>query len=84
MQVCDAKRHGCSRRNATAAIAEGDGDDSLAGMFRRALTDFPQWSPTALSTDPPVVQFENLLTAEEAEEMVDRCRAFGKFERSQA
>ena len=111
----------------------------MAEMFRHALTDFPQWSPTALSLEPPIIQarahvhttrvhalaigpptvqvyctrsapvhahahahhtlhtppvlhlhlhlhlhlqFEDLLNEEEAKEMIDRCRSFGKFERS--
>jgi len=83
-EVCDEKRNGCSRRNATAGLVAGEGEGSLAEMFRLALTDFPQWSPTALSIDPPIVQFEDLLSEAEAEAVVDRCRNFGKFERSQA
>ena len=82
--MCDAKRNGCSRRNVTAAVVEGEGEGSLKDMFARTLLDFPQYEPTALSLDPPIIQFENLLTAAEAEDMIDRCRAFGKFERSQA
>jgi hypothetical protein len=37
-------------------LVAGEGAGSLAEMFRLALTDFPQWSPTALSVDPPIVQ----------------------------
>ena len=91
-EVCDEKRNGCSRRNATAGCAThtgpqpqasrpqagllltraslaldrlvaGEGEGSLAEMFRLALTDFPQWSPTALSIDPPIVQARRLATA---------------------
>ena len=29
-----------------------------------------------------LLQFEELLNEEEAKEMIDRCRSFGKFERS--
>ena len=32
----------------------------------------------------PVIQFEDLLSEAEAEDMINRCRDFGKFERSQA
>ena len=128
-------------------LVTGEGEGSMAEMFRHALTDFPQWSPTALSLDPPIIQacvhmhvhtthmhalsidppivqaycthsapvhahahahhtlhtppvlhlylhlylhlhlhlhlqFEDLLNEEEANAKIDRCRSFGKFERS--
>ena len=44
-------------------LVAGEGEGSLAEMFRLALTDFPQWSPTALSIDPPIVQACRLATA---------------------
>ena len=37
-------------------LVTGEGEGSMAEMFRHALTDFPQWSPTALSLDPPIIQ----------------------------
>tara|TARA_B110001452_G_scaffold217633_1_gene189203 strand:+ start:1425 stop:2846 length:1422 start_codon:yes stop_codon:yes gene_type:complete len=83
-EVCDAKRHGCSRRNARGGIVEGTGEGSMAHMFEQAMVDFPHFEPTALSRDPWVIQFENLLDPAEAEDMINRCRDFGKFERSQA
>ena len=53
-------------------------------MFAASLRDYPQYEPTALSTDPYVVQFENLVTADEAKDFIDRCDLNGKFERSLA
>ena len=44
-------------------LVAGEGEGSLAEMFRLALTDFPQWSPTALSIDPPIVQACRYATA---------------------
>ena len=37
-------------------LVTGEGEGSMAEMFRHALTDFPQWSPTALSLEPPSIQ----------------------------
>ena len=51
-------------------------------MFEQALVDFPQHRPKALSSDPYVLQFEDMVTAEEADEIVGRCTT--KFERSMA
>ena len=55
--------------------------DALDAMFRRALVDFPEHSPTALSEDPWVLQFENLVSAEDAQALVQACT---RFERSLA
>ena len=38
--------------------------DELDAMFRAALTDFPSHSPVALSTDPWVLQFEEMVSEE--------------------
>ena len=58
-------------------------------MFERALVDFPQFSPTALSTPkapveggPYILQFEDLISAEEAKVMISL--AGDKLERSLA
>jgi len=77
--VCGAKKTGCARRIVTPGhVAGGD----MGAMFRRALFDFPQHEPRALSTDPYVLQFENMVTAEEAAALVGRCSE--RFERSLA
>merc|ERR1719198_1523017 len=51
-------------------------------MFERALRDFPQFSPVALSTEPYVLQFDNLLSADEANTIIEQARP--KLERSLA
>ena len=77
--TCDAKRTGCNRRpDVTPAMVAPGGMDA---MFERALADFPELEPRALSTSPWVLQFENLVTAEEASAFVGACR---KFDRSLA
>ena len=68
--VCNQKKFGCSRRNTVPGVV---GPDGIGDMFRRALSDFPQYSPKALSTDPYVVQFEDLITSDEAADMIERC-----------
>lgn len=75
---CEAKQTGCNRQNSSLFMPVPGG---LQGMFERALTDFPQYEPHALSADPWVVQFENLLTAEEAAQMI---RACPQYDRSMA
>ena len=75
---CEAKQSGCNRRNSTLPMPAPGG---LQAMFERSLTDFPQYEPVALSRDPWVVQFENLVTAEEAAAMIAACP---NFERSMA
>ena len=51
--VCESKIVGCSRRNPTPGVRAPDG---LTRMFERALVDFPQFSPTALSTPKAPVE----------------------------
>ena len=84
--VCESKIVGCSRRNPTPGVRAPDG---LTRMFERALVDFPQFSPTALSTPkapveggPYILQFEDLISAEEAKVMISL--AGDKLERSLA
>uniref|UniRef100_A0A7S4AYU3 Fe2OG dioxygenase domain-containing protein n=1 Tax=Chrysotila carterae TaxID=13221 RepID=A0A7S4AYU3_CHRCT len=76
--ACAAKQNGCARKQKQPALFPPSDMDA---MFKRALSDFPQFSPTALSTDPWVIQFENVVTAEEAAIMTESCP---KFERSLA
>jgi predicted 2-oxoglutarate/Fe(II)-dependent dioxygenase YbiX len=40
-------------------------------MFERALREFPQFSPVALSTNPYVVQFDDIVRPEEAAAIID-------------
>jgi len=39
-------------------------------MFENIASDYPEYSPTVLSKDPYVIQFENLITPEEAAAMI--------------
>jgi hypothetical protein len=76
--TCEAKQTGCDRTETAPTLQAGD---ALDAMFRRALSEFPEHSPTALSTDPWVLQFENMVSAEDAAALVGACT---KFERSLA
>lgn len=79
---CEGKKTGCRRANSTSPMAVPGG---MNAMFERALRDFPQYSPTALSTDPYVLQFEDMVTPEEAAAIVAAGANNGKgFERSLA
>jgi len=76
-KTCEAKQDGCRRRNSTAPMAIPGG---MHAMFERALADFPELEPTALSQPTPgtddapwILQFENLLTAEQAAAMLGAC-----------
>lgn len=85
-KTCETKQSGCARQNSTSVVPVPGG---LNAMFERAMSDFPQYAPTALSRPsspgaddaPWIVQFENLVTAEEAQAMLDACP---KLERSLA
>lgn len=72
---CEEKQTGCRRRNSTAPLAVPGG---MTAMFERALSEFPEYEVTALSTDPYILQFENFVTAEQAEAMVKACKAFDR------
>lgn len=54
----------------------------LKRTFQRALGEFPEYSPKALSTNPYVVQFDNFVTAAEAKAIIDVCET--EFQRSLA
>jgi len=77
--VCEEKRLGCMRRNPTPGVVSPDG---MPSMFERALRDFPQFEPVALSTSPYVLQFDNIVNAEEAAAFIRL--AGSKLERSLA
>jgi len=75
--TCESKREGCKRLNSTAPMAIPGG---MHAMFERALTAFPEYQPTALSRPSPgtddapwVLQFENLLTEDQAMAMIAAC-----------
>ena len=75
--TCESKREGCKRQNSTAPMAIPGG---MHAMFERALTAFPEYQPTALSRPSPgtddapwVLQFENLLTEDQAMAMIAAC-----------
>lgn len=84
--VCQAKRVGCQRRNSVPGLRSPAG---LSNTLERALNEYPQFSPTALSRPtsddekaPYVLQFEDMISAEEAAAMVSV--AGDKLERSLA
>lgn len=78
-EVCEAKKMGCARRNTVPGLQAGD---QMGAMFRRALSDFSQYEPQALNSDPYILQFENLVNQEEASALIARCE--GRFDRSMA
>jgi hypothetical protein len=65
--VCGEKQFACARRNTTPGVLS---PTELTDMFAAAQRDFPQYSPIFLSTDPPILQFDNLLTPKEAAAMI--------------
>jgi len=82
--VCEEKRVGCSRRNTEPGVRTPHG---MRDMFERALTDpdlVGRFETKALSRDPYILQFENLLNASEAADIIGRCDNDGRFERSMA
>jgi hypothetical protein len=72
---CAEKQTGCTRANHTLPMAVPGG---MEAMFARATTDFPELEVTALSTSPWVLQFENLISADEAQQMVAACKTFDR------
>ena len=46
-------------------------EDDLSMVFQRAVDNFPQYNPTVHSSDPWVVTFDNLLTPEECDGIVE-------------
>lgn len=66
---CAQVASACIRPNETAAVSEG----GISYMFERALREYPQYSPKALSTDPYVVTFDNFLSDEEANVFEKHC-----------
>ena len=82
--VCEEKKVGCSRRNVVPGVMPPTG---MGEMFRHALTDpetLARYETKALSTDPYVLQFENILDESEARDMISRCATDDRFERSMA
>ena len=68
----------CRRDNLTAAVPSG----RLTPLFKRLLSDFPQYTPAALSTDPYIVQLHDFLSADEMAAFQRVCKPH--FERSLA
>ena len=84
--VCASKKAGCSRRNVVPGVLAPNG---LTDMFKAAPHDFPQYSPTFLSTPqhplqggPYILQFEDVVSEEEASVIIELAR--DKLERSLA
>ena len=68
----------CVRVNKSAAATEG----GITAVFERALREYPQYNPQALSQDPWVMTFDDFLSDEEAERFIQLCAS--SFERSLA
>lgn len=68
----------CVRRNSTPAVQ----DRGIAAVFERALREYPQYKPRALSRDPWVMTFDDFLSEEETERIIELCSS--SFERSLA
>ena len=51
---------------------------ALDGLFRRVLSDFPQYHPEALSTAPWIISLHSFLSDEEIEALVHGCEAFDR------
>jgi hypothetical protein len=75
--VCGPYGPACERIG-EAAVSPGVMNET----FRRALTDFPQYSPQATHADPWVIRFDNFLSSEEADHIVSLCA--DSFQRSLA
>lgn len=56
----------CPRTNSTDTLAPGD----LLSLFARAVSDFPELSPSLLSPSPPIAVFDNFLSAPEIEALL--------------
>jgi len=86
--VCERKRLACRRMfGASPAVKRG----SINALMRRILSDFPQYSPEALSWPgggdfgpmrPWVMRLHNFLTDDEVEVFIRQCS--GEFQRSLA
>lgn len=68
----------CVRRNSTPAVR----DRGIAAVFERALREYPQYKPRALSRDPWVMTFDDFLSEEETARVIELCAS--SFERSLA
>ena len=68
----------CVRRNSTPAVQ----DRGISAVFERALREYPQYKPRALSRDPWVMTFDDFLSEEETERIIELCSS--SFERSLA
>ena len=68
----------CVRRNSTPAVQ----DRGIAAVFERALREYPQYKPRALSRDPWVMAFDDFLSEEETDRIIELCSS--SFERSLA
>ena len=68
----------CVRRNSTPAVQ----DRGIGAVFERALREYPQYKPRALSRDPWVMTFDDFLSEEETERIIELCSS--SFERSLA
>jgi len=64
--------------NATPAVPPG----AMLRMFERAVSNFPEFEPEMLSTDPPVLVFEKFIKDEEIDALLKHTE--GRFVRSTA
>ena len=60
----------CTRDNHTPAVRAG----RLGPLFERVLSDFPQYAPRALSTDPWVVVLKDFISEEEGDALLGVCK----------
>ncbi len=60
----------CTRDNHTPAVRAG----RLGPLFERVLSDFPQYAPRALSTDPWVVVLKDFISVEEGDALLGVCK----------
>ena len=71
-QVIDYMRHCVDYQGPETEDVWKPGDPDV--MYRRILSDFPQYSPKVLSRDPWAIQLDNFITAQEATRMIDETR----------
>ena len=60
----------CLRVNKTA-VASGPG--AIGKAFRRMRESFSEFEPASLSSDPPVLKYNNFLSASESRRLITLC-----------
>jgi len=62
--------HPCYRDNATALVTAAN---EISASTDRMLHDFPEFGPSALSRDPPVIKYDSFVNAREAKSLISLC-----------